>query len=377
MSFIQPAAEQLIPARVNCLLVDDLDDNLLALSALLQSDSVRVFTARSGADALELLLEHDFALALLDVQMPQMDGFELAELMRGSERTRQVPIIFLTAGARDQHRQFKGYEAGGVDFIYKPVEPAVLRNKAEVFFALHRHRQQLASQLQERTTTLRWNEMFTAMLGHDLRNPLAAILASAEFIQASSPEDGTRRSAARIMSSAMRMTRMIDDLFDLSRSRLGGGIPIVRELTDLGGLVERVVQEHRAAQPDRQITLRREDPLSGHWDPNRLAQVVSNLIGNALVHGSEDGDVGVEVRAADDSSVELIVTNEGEITAEQRERIFDPFKGTQRRDTSSGLGLGLYIVEQITKAHGGRIDVRASEDGHVAFHVTIPRTLPA
>ena len=102
---------------IKCLLVDDLEENLLALSALLRRDDVEMLKARSGAEALELLLVHDVALALLDVQMPEMDGFELAELMRGSERTRHVPIIFVTAGARDQQRVFKGYEAGAVDFL--------------------------------------------------------------------------------------------------------------------------------------------------------------------------------------------------------------------------------------------------------------------
>ena len=121
---------------VKCLLVDDVEENLLALSALLRRDDVELLEARSGAEALELLLVHDVALALLDVQMPDMDGFELAELMRGSERTRHVPIIFVTAGARDQHRLFKGYEAGAVDFLYKPIEPHILKNKAEVFFQL-------------------------------------------------------------------------------------------------------------------------------------------------------------------------------------------------------------------------------------------------
>ena len=129
---------------MKCLLVDDLEENLLALSALLRRDDVEVLEARSGAEALELLLAHDVALALLDVQMPDMDGFELAELMRGSERTRHVPIIFVTAGARDQHRLFKGYEAGAVDFLYKPIEPHILQNKADVFFQLHRQKQQLA-----------------------------------------------------------------------------------------------------------------------------------------------------------------------------------------------------------------------------------------
>src|SRR3569623_3459697 len=108
---------------LKCLLVDDLEENLLALSALLRRDDVELLKARSGAEALELLLIHDVALAILDVQMPDMNGFELAELMRGAERSRHVPIIFLTAGARDPHGVFKGYEAGAVDFVFKPNEP--------------------------------------------------------------------------------------------------------------------------------------------------------------------------------------------------------------------------------------------------------------
>src|SRR5580692_812235 len=110
---------------VKCLLVDDLEENLLALSALLRRDGVEVLQARSGPEALELLLVHDVALAFLDVQMPDMDGFQLAELMRGSERTKQVPIIFVTAGARDTQRLFKGYDSGAVDFLYKPLEPHI------------------------------------------------------------------------------------------------------------------------------------------------------------------------------------------------------------------------------------------------------------
>src|ERR1700737_2358712 len=155
---------------VKCLLVDDLEENLLALSALLRRQDVEILTGRAGAEALELLLVHEVALAFLDVQMPEMDGFELAELMRGSERTRRIPIIFVTAGARDQHRLFKGYESGAVDFLFKPIEPRILRNKADLFFQLHRQKQQLAQELHDRTETLRLNEMLTAVLSHDLRS---------------------------------------------------------------------------------------------------------------------------------------------------------------------------------------------------------------
>ncbi|RYZ65919.1 MAG: response regulator [Proteobacteria bacterium] len=130
--------------RVKCLLVDDLQENLTALEALLENQGVELYSARSGVEALDLMLQHDFGLALVDVQMPQMDGFELAELMRGSERTRQTPIIFLTAGSWNRERIFKGYESGAVDFMFKPLEPRILRSKVSVFVELHRQKLRLA-----------------------------------------------------------------------------------------------------------------------------------------------------------------------------------------------------------------------------------------
>src|SRR4029079_17264976 len=181
------------PPAVKCLLVDDLDENLLALSALLRRDDVEVLQARSGTEALELLLIHEVALAFLDVQMPEMDGFELAELMRGSERTRHVPIIFVTAASHDQHRVFKGYENGAVDFLYKPLDPYILENKADVFFELYRQKQQLARELHDRTETLPLNEMFTAVLGHDLRNPLNAILTAAQLLEHRSEDESVKK----------------------------------------------------------------------------------------------------------------------------------------------------------------------------------------
>src|SRR5580700_10884256 len=151
-------------APIKCLLVDDLEENLLVLAALLARHDVIVLTARSGSEALELLLVHDVALAFLDVQMPDMDGFELAELLRGSERTRHIPLIFVTAGTREQQRMFKGYDTGAVDFIHKPIEPRILQNKADVFFELYRQRRQMALELKDRTEALRLNEMFSALL---------------------------------------------------------------------------------------------------------------------------------------------------------------------------------------------------------------------
>jgi signal transduction histidine kinase len=358
---------------VKCLLVDDLEENLLALSALLRRDEVEILQARSGIEALELLLANDVALAFLDVQMPDMDGFELAELMRGSERTRHVPIIFVTAGVRDQHRLFKGYETGAVDFLYKPIDPHILKSKADVFFQLYRQKQQLAQQLDELTTTLRLNELFTAVLGHDLRNPLSAIMNSATLLERISQEAAVKQAATRMLGSGRRMSRMIDDMLDLTRARLGGGIPLRCHETDFAQLVQRVIQEHQMAFPEGRFDTHQAGDLSGCWDADRLAQVTSNLIGNAFEHGESQDPVEVALDGMHVDFVRLSVTNTGVVPQDVVPRLFDPFRGGERHlGRSDGLGLGLYIVQQIVHAHGGRVDLRTDER-RTTFLVEIPR----
>lgn len=361
------------PLPVKCLLVDDRDENLLALSALLAGNEVELLTARSGTEALELLLAHDVALALLDVQMPEMDGFELAELMRGSERTRAVPIIFVTAGDHDRHRVFRGYDSGAVDFLHKPIEPRVLKNKAEVFFQLHRTRQRLAVQLAERTETLRFNETFSAVLGHDLRGPLSAMMMSAMVLGKRAETDAARAAAARIVSSGKRMSRMIDDMFDLARARLGGGIPVHPEPGDLASILGHVVDEQRAANPDARIEWQSAGDPSGRWDDGRLAQVAQNLIGNAIRHGKAGEPVAVALDAEAPRQVSWWVQNAGTIDADLLPVIFEPFrKGERHGKSGEGLGIGLYIVSQIVRAHGGTIGVE-SASGQTRFTVRLPR----
>ena len=371
--------EEEVPATmqppVKCLLVDDLEENLLALAALLQRDDIQILTARSGVEALDLLLSHDVALIILDVQMPEMDGFELAELIRGSERTRHVPLMFVTAGNRDEHRIFKGYEAGAVDFLYKPIEPRMLLSKAETFFQLHRQKQQIAQELQQRTETLQMIEMFNAVLGHDLRNPLNAILTSAYVLQRRLADEIAQDTARRILSSGRRMSRMIEDVLDVSRARLSGGIPLRPEPTELLGLVQRVVREHQTACPDRPIELTHEGDLQGQWDADRLAQVVSNLVGNALQHGDADDPVQVRLEGTRSNAVGIVVANRGRIPPELLPHIFEPFRGGAQRGEGGGerLGLGLFIVQEIVRAHQGSVSVRSGEDRRTQFSVLLPR----
>lgn len=168
---------------VHFLMVDDLDHNLAALEALLRRDGLVLHRARSGAEALEAMLHTDFALALLDVQMPGMDGYELAELMRGIERTRKIPIIFLTAAALDDRRRFRGYEAGAVDYITKPIDPLILQSKAEVFFEIGRQAQALARQRDEmRAVSLNLTAALARLKAHADNSPLAIVELDAQLV---------------------------------------------------------------------------------------------------------------------------------------------------------------------------------------------------
>jgi two-component system, sensor histidine kinase and response regulator len=350
---------------VKFLLVDDLDENLLVLEALLRREGLELLKATSGREALELALEHEFALALIDVQMPEMDGFELAELMRGAERTRHVPIIFVTAGIQERNRVFKGYDAGAVDFLFKPLEPQILRHKTETFFQLYRQRQDLAE-------TLRLNEELMAVVGHDLKNPLNVVLMTTSLL-AESQDPDVQKWVARLSSSGARMVQIIDELFDLSRARLGGGIPIERLPMDLVAVARKTVAEFEATNPGRKIELITEGSLSGEWDSGRLGQVLSNLVGNAVRHGTVTIPITVRLTGGE-SDVEICVHNGGYISQDLIPRLFQPFQsGVGRRTRAEGLGLGLYIVQQLVIAHGGEVHVSSQPAEGTTFRIRLPR----
>ena len=355
---------------IKLLLVDDTDENLVALDALLRREGLELLKARSGPEALELLLVHDVALAILDVQMPDMNGFELAELMRGAERSRHVPIIFLTAGARDPHRVFKGYEAGAVDFLFKPIDPHILKSKADVFLELHRQKAELARNLQ-------MNEMFVGILGHDLRTPLSSIMTGAQLLERQVTDPGQLKTLRRMLSSSGRMRDMIDQLLDLTRARLanGAGMAPEREPVDIGELVTRAVEELRPTAADRRLAIDVTGDGRCVGDATRLLQVFSNLLSNAIHHGTAGTPISVAVEAGDEdaSEIRVVVRNEGAIPAELLPRIFDPFRGGRTSTGSRGLGLGLFITQQVVEAHGGRITVTSSPSAGTAFTVTLPR----
>ncbi|MGP1681414.1 MAG: hybrid sensor histidine kinase/response regulator, partial [Giesbergeria sp.] len=323
-----PAGE---PA-IKCLIVDDIAENLVALEALLRQDGVQILQAQSGAQALELLLTNDdIALALLDVQMPEMNGFELAALIRGRKRSRHIPLIFVTAGTHNTDWQFQGYESGAVDFLYKPVHPHVLLSKAEVFFTLHRQKIALARELAERTEALHINDMFVAVLGHDLRTPLASVTAAAGALARELPEGKPAALAQRILTSARRMGGMVEDLLDVTRIRQHGGFSLRVAPMQLDALSARAIGELGDVH-GRSVELVAEGNLAGAWDGERLGQLLTNLLGNALRHGSADQPVRLVLDGTHADHVKMEVHNGGNIPANLLPVLFEPFRGRESRN---------------------------------------------
>ncbi|CAB3718184.1 response regulator receiver sensor signal transduction histidine kinase [Paraburkholderia sp. GV068] len=357
---------------VNILIVDDIAHNITALKALLTRPDVAVLVADSGTAALDLLLKHEVALAILDVNMPGMNGFELAALMRGSPRTSHVPIIFLTATAQDASRTFRGYEAGAVDFLYKPFDPRILQSKVDVFVQLEQQKRQLAAQLVTTRQMLEANEMLMAVLSHDLRTPLGAVLASAEYLMRTAADQQSATVAARVKNSSLRMARMVDQLLNLARLQ-GGRLPLQPRSIELATLCRSVIDEFASRENGKRILFTSRGNTAGAWDTDLVWQAVSNLVSNALHHGAA-GDVNVEVDGEAADFVRLKVANRGVIPPEVFPHLFKAFgpnnNGSRSRE---GLGLGLHIVHEIARMHGGTVDVKSDESGGTVFTIELPR----
>ena len=369
---------------VSFLLVDDLEENLLSLEALLRRDGLVLLKARSGDEALELLLKHDIALALVDVQMPGLSGYELAEFMRGNDRTRRIPIIFVTAGTTDSQRRFRGYEAGAVDFIQKPIEPDVLRSKADVFFELYRQRQRLADQRDELVAQAealkdadRRKDEFLATLAHELRNPLAPLRHGLDTLRRS-PDAGEAIAIREMMDRQMvHLVRLIDDLLDVSRVSQGK-IALRHETIQAADALRAAVEASRPLIESAGHTLTVDLPADPLWldaDLTRLSQVVGNLLNNAAKYTPAGGRITLSLRADGDSAVIEVADNGLGIPAGMLSEVFQLFAQVDNHLERSrgGLGIGLALVKQLVTLHGGTVDATSSGPGKGStFSVRLP-----
>ncbi len=373
--------------KTKLLLVDDLKENLVALDSLLRSEQVEIFRAPSGQAALELLLVHEFALALVDVQMPEMNGFELAELMRGASRTKNIPIIFVTAGAINSQNTFKGYETGAVDFLYKPLDPHIVRSKVSVFVELDIQRKLLKDQLRETRDALslaekavRTRDDFLAIASHELRTPLTSLnlqiqMLARIFTKAGNgnlPKEKFQRGFEVSISQLKNLDKLIGALLDVARIS-NGKFSLETEIFNLRDLVKETLdqfaEQFRAAKCELKVELSPE--VIGRWDRQRTMQVISNLFANAVKYGA--GTLVEVTLKATDGYAELTVKDRGiGISKPDQVKIFDRFERAATEKTIGGLGLGLHIVREIVLAHRGEIKLESELGQGATFTVRFP-----
>jgi signal transduction histidine kinase len=410
--------------QVNILVVDDRDENLMALEAVLADPSYRLVRARSGREALKEVLDQDFALILLDVVMPGVDGYETATLIRERPRSRQTPIIFLTANDFGVNYVFRGYTVGAVDYLVKPVPPDVLRSKVAVFVELFRRQEalrigheKLEERIAERTKELatanlalsaeieerakiekervqllkreqaarleaeranRLKDEFLATLSHELRTPLNAIMGWAHVLtQSSHDSDTVQRASSVIRQNATSQAQLIDDILDVSRI-VGGRLVIETGLVPVKRVVEDAVNSLMPAAQAKSITVncRLTEGLNVLGDRDRLQQVVWNLVSNAFKFTPKGGTVTITLAERDaDVFVEVQDTGIG-IAAEFLPFVFDRFR---QADSSmsrrhNGLGLGMAIVRHLVELHGGTVAVESQgENKGTTFKLHFPK----
>jgi signal transduction histidine kinase len=377
-------------AKVNILLVDDRQENLLVLEVILGELGQNFVRASSGKEALDHILRDDFAVVLLDVQMQGLDGFETARRIRAQERSRHLPIIFLTAFESNEFSPAKAYTLGAVDYLVKPLVPEILRAKVDVFVNLFRRTEEVRElerreferrlaeeRLRERAERLdeanRQKDQFLAMLAHELRNPLGPIRNAVQIMNLLGPAHRDLHQAREVVERQVEhLARLVDELLDVSRITRGK-MQLHPQRLDLGQVTRTAAEDYRPVLTQAGLSLRLDVPLTPAWvmgDATRLTQILNNLLDNAIKFSEGKGDVTVKVTADGvGRQAVLSVHDDGVgIEPEVLPRLFDIFSQADRSLDRShgGLGLGLALVKGLAELHGGTVEAFSAGPGRGA-----------
>ncbi|NVL45435.1 hybrid sensor histidine kinase/response regulator [Pseudomonas syringae pv. actinidiae] len=377
--------------QAKLLIVDDLPENLLALEALIKRADRIVYKALSADEALSLLLQHEFALAILDVQMPGMNGFELAEMMRSTEKTKSIPIVFVSAAGRELNYAFKGYESGAVDFLHKPLDIHAVKSKVNVFVDLYRQRKAVKMQVEELERSrqeqevllkrlqstqgelehaIRMRDDFMSIVSHEVRTPLNGLILETQLRKLHLAKDNEsaftmeklRAMVDRDERQIQSLIRLIEDMLDVSRIRTGK-LSIRSSPFDLSELVSQLLESFAAQIAAANSTIRQfaDGPVIGVWDEFRIEQVVANLLTNALNFAPPASEIRVMLNRQEDGSAHLSVEDAGPgIDEKQKARLFERFYS---QGHSNGAGLGLAIVDMIVRKLESSLHLRNSAQG--------------
>ena len=354
------------------LLVDDRPENLLALSAWLEGPDRVLVTAPGGNEALAELVRGEFALVLLDVQMPGMSGFEVAEIMRSSARTRDIPIIFVTAGDPQARSAVRGYLAGAVDYLTKPVDPDILRSKVDVFVRLYRQQKIIEAQAERIDARNRELEQFARVVAHDLKEPLRMVASFLSLVAAKEHDESETRYIGFAVDGARRMAQRIDALLEYARA---GRAALDVGRVSLKDIVATVVHDLQVAIDEADATVVFEDLPEVDADRGALEHLIQNLLANAVKFRAPDRALVIVLAAAATSDGWNISVSDNGIGFAPRyaEQIFGVFSRLHGQGEYEGSGIGLAVCHRIVERHGGRIWAEGVPGQGAVFRFTLPR----
>ncbi len=403
IKLLQPMNEDTNIETINILAVDDKPQNLLVLEKYLMEPGINIIKAGSGNQALGLVLENTFALILMDVQMPDMDGFETAELIRQNADTSEVPIIFVTAISKEEQHVFKGYQSGAVDYLFKPLDPVILKSKVDVFIRLYKqkslledHNKTLESQVAKRTIELQQakekaeeanqaKSRFLSNMTHELMTPLHHIISFASFGVKGSPDDERSKLQShfsKILVSSERLRLLSQNLLDLSLMQ-SGSMTFQKSQCDLEHLVNTVMINLSTLIEDKSMKVTVKKPTTStvvEGDSEKLSTLFRHVITNAIQYSEPGQPIDIAFDEVLDTASEeagpavlVSVSDHGVgIPEDELEEIFDKFaESSSTRNNSGGTGLGLAICSEIAKAHGGKIWAKSSETGSI-INIQLP-----
>jgi len=371
----------MLDAIPKILIVDDKPENILVLSAVLDDLDVELITVESGNEALRATLNHDFALALLDIQMPEMDGYELAGILRQHKKTSSLPIIFISAVYTDNLNIFKGYEKGAFSFITKPFQPEVLINKVKFF--IEKHQQELALyqlnlSLQksnaELVTVNRELESFSYSVSHDLKTPLRAINGFAQMLvedHSASLDGEGQRLLGIIQENAKQMGVMINDLLEFSKL---GRKDTIKAVVDMDELFEQALAEiNSTISHNAKIVT---EPLpAANADRALLYRVAINLLSNAIKYSSKTDSPLVKIYSQqnDTGHTYVIADNGVGFNNEHVGKLFGIFQRLHSKEEFDGIGIGLALVKRIINKHGGEVWASGELNKGAQFYFSLPK----
>ena len=364
--------EKLINDKVNILLVDDKPSNLLVLEETLHELGENLVTAGSGKEALKLLLEQEFAVIILDVAMPDMDGYETASLIRSNKKLQQTPIIFLTALNKSDAYISKGYSVGAVDYLFKPFVPEILRAKVEVFAELFKMRRELKQKSEELERSNTELQQFAYVASHDLQEPLRKIKSFTELLAdryKNKLDEKADKYIGYIVDGATRMQGLIQDILSLSRVntrvKMFKGIQSVHALQQALANLQFLIEKNHA-------TIEYATLPAIVADDVQIIQLFQNLIGNAIkFHGKESPRILISTERKNGAYIFSIKDNGIGIEPQYFDRIFAIFQRLHSRQEYSGSGIGLAICKKIVERHGGRIWVESESGKGSTFFFTL------